>query len=229
MLIDPVDEFRSDHYLRHNQRRQEHLASIGLPIHSRTVLEVGAGIGDHTGFFFDRDCTVSTSDGRPGNFELLASRYSWIDVQLLDLDHPDSDFTVQAEIVYCYGVFNHLSRPAEALAFLAGHCQDLFLLETCVAPGSEEGVSFMAEPREIPSQSLHGVGCRPTRSWIARELRRNFPFVYLPITQPWHPEFPLDWAAEQESKLVRAVFVASRSRLDNPLLSTEIPDRQVRH
>ena len=47
-------EFHTDHYLRHNQRLLEHLATLGLPIAGRTVLEVGAGIGDLTSFFLDR-------------------------------------------------------------------------------------------------------------------------------------------------------------------------------
>ncbi|HUK57003.1 MAG TPA: SAM-dependent methyltransferase, partial [Nitrospiria bacterium] len=42
----PKDCFLSYHYQRHNQRRQEHLASLGLNIQGATVLEAGAGIGD---------------------------------------------------------------------------------------------------------------------------------------------------------------------------------------
>ncbi len=54
----PKDVFLSYHYQRHNQRRLEHLATLGLSIAGSTVLEVGAGIGDHTSFFLDRGCHV---------------------------------------------------------------------------------------------------------------------------------------------------------------------------
>lgn len=47
--------FHSYDYLRHNARRLEHLASLGLPITGRSVLEVGAGIGDHSHFYIDRE------------------------------------------------------------------------------------------------------------------------------------------------------------------------------
>jgi 16S rRNA A1518/A1519 N6-dimethyltransferase RsmA/KsgA/DIM1 with predicted DNA glycosylase/AP lyase activity len=47
-------DFHSNHYLRMNQRRLEHLASLGLPLSGRTVLELGAGIGDLSTFFLDR-------------------------------------------------------------------------------------------------------------------------------------------------------------------------------
>ena len=60
-----LEGFRSDHYQRHNRRRQEHLATLELPIAGRSVLEVGAGIGDHTAFFTDRGCRVTATDGRP--------------------------------------------------------------------------------------------------------------------------------------------------------------------
>jgi hypothetical protein len=61
----PLTTFHSPLYLRHNQRRQEHLITLGLDIAGKNVLEVGAGIGDHTSFFPDRDCRVVTSDTRP--------------------------------------------------------------------------------------------------------------------------------------------------------------------
>jgi hypothetical protein len=45
--------FHSPDYIRHNARRLEHLASLRLPIHDATVLEIGAGIGDHTTFYLE--------------------------------------------------------------------------------------------------------------------------------------------------------------------------------
>ena len=51
--ISPLEEFHGPHYLKHNQRRQEHLATLGLPLAGRSVIEMGAGIGDHTEFFLD--------------------------------------------------------------------------------------------------------------------------------------------------------------------------------
>ena len=68
------------------------------------------------------------------------------------------------------------------------------------------------------------------RRWIVARLKRYFKYVYLPLTQPWHEEFPLDWSAgPSEKRLTRAVFIAARGPLSNPLLSETIPNRQVRH
>lgn len=229
--ISPLEEFHADHYLRHNQRRQEHLASLNLPLAGRSVLEVGAGIGDHTSFFLDRGCSVLTSDGRPENVAVLRERYPWIAVRLLDLDDPDLSLADTVEIVYCYGTLYHLARPAEALAFLAARCSSLLLLETCVSFGDDLSLNVVDEASFHPSQAVSGRGCRPTRPWVLDQLRRHFERVYIPLTQPWHPEFPLDWTASPPAagELSRAIFVASRERLDNPLLTERLPERQTRH
>src|SRR5688572_10851078 len=64
--------FHAPSYLRHNARRLEHLATLGLPIAGSTVLEVGAGIGDHTSFYLDRGCTVTTVEAREANCHVIA-------------------------------------------------------------------------------------------------------------------------------------------------------------
>src|SRR5258706_16223209 len=99
----PRDAFLYFEYLRHDQRRLEHLASLGLSIAGSSVLEVGAGIGSHTSFFLDRDCTVVSTEARPENLELLSARHPGLEVRRLDLDNPDSSLEETFDIVYCYG------------------------------------------------------------------------------------------------------------------------------
>ena len=203
---------------------------MGLDLAGRTILEVGAGIGDHTEFFLDRGCKVTVTEGRAENLAVLRKRFPSLDVQMLDLDRPDPTIDCNAEIGYCYGTLYHLSRPAEGLRFLASRCSDLLLLETCVSPGPGQEINLVDEFRQSPSQAVSGRGCRPTRSWIYTELASHFAHVYMSRTQPWHPEFPLDWNTEfGPTQLTRAIFVASREPLHNENLSTEILDVQVRH
>ena len=230
VAIDPLSEFHADDYVRHNQRRLEHLATLGLPLADRSVIEVGAGIGDHTSFFLDRGCGVIATDGRSENVELLRRRYPTLRVRRLDLDDPDPDFREAAEVVYCYGTLYHLRDPARALTFLAGCCTALMLVETCVSFGDDDRVDIVDENASLPSQALHGIGSRPTRVWVQRRLAELFPFVYMPTTQPWHPEFPLDWTdrSSAASDLTRAVFVASWARIESPLLTERIEMHQER-
>ena len=229
----PLATFHSAHYLRHNQRRQEHLATLGLDIAGRNVLEVGAGIGDHTSFFLDRECRVVTSDARPANIEKLRERFAAqkkVSVRQVDLDQPllsglgDNEMF---DIVYCYGLLYHLGRPAEALQYLAAHCSGILLLELCVSFGDDEAVNLVREPQADPSQAWSGIGCRPTRAWVFSRLRENFKFVYVPRTQPWHEEFPLDWsptsaASWPAKQLSRAVFVGSRAAIALPSLMDKL-------
>jgi len=228
-LRGPRAAFRSESYVRLNQRRQEHLAALGLPLAGRSVLEVGAGVGDHTSFLLDRECRVTVTDGRPANVEELRRRFGGESVRLLDLDRPDPSFDESFEIVYCYGTLYHLSRPAEAIDYLAARCNGMMLVETCVSIGDHEAINPEREPASSASQATSGLGCRPTRPWVRNRLRMYFPHVYATTTQPWHEEFPTDWTqAPKPGPLTRSIFVASRAPLALPSLTDDLPQIQSR-
>lgn len=231
--------FHSPRYLRHNQSRQEHLATLGLELSNQTVLELGAGIGDHTSFFLDRNCRVLTSDARPENVSLLHEKFSAqanVEVRTIDLDQPIIACMADHEIfdiVYCYGLLYHLGRPDEALRFMAAHCSGTLLLESCVSFGDDLAVNVVAENQRNPSQAWTGSGCRPTRRWVVSQLERLFEHVYVPRSQPRHEQFPVDWspaaaAAWTPGRLSRAVFVASRRPLNCSMLLSELPVTQTR-
>lgn len=228
-----VDVFRADAYMQHTQRRLEHLATLGLDLYGKRVLEVGAGVGDHTSFYLDRDCTVTTSDARPENILAMQERFAGnpkVQIQALDLDYPAA-VSGKYDIVHCYGLLYHLKKPAEAIRFLCKHCDDLLVLETCVSYGNKAEVNLIDEPAHMHSQAFSGTGCRPTRPWIMQQLQQHMPHVYVTQTQPAHPEFPLDWSRNENKlrELKRAVFVASRQPLDdNPTLTKVLPIQQQR-
>jgi SAM-dependent methyltransferase len=225
----PLDTFHSHVCLRHTARRQEHLASLGLPIEGKTVLEVGAGAGDHTHFFTDRGCRVTVTEGRAENLDILRTRYPELAVVELDMEKPNMAGDEKFDIVYCYGLLYHVNSPARAIEFLAGKCRGMLLIETCVSFGSDLNVNLCEEDPENPTQALSGKGCRPTRPWVIAELRKYFGFAYITRTQPWLEDFPLDWTTTPPEGLVRSVFVGSREALKNDLLSAEIPTKQRRH
>lgn len=229
--MNPQVQFGSPSYQRHNARRQEHLSSLNLPLHERSVLEVGAGIGNHTSFFLDRGCTVTATEAREQNLAILRGRFPSLDIRQLDVNRPDgAAIALSFDIVYCYGLLYHLSRPAEAITFLSSRCLDLLLLETCVSFGEDDKLVKCEEDVQNPTQSYCGSGCRPTRRWIFNRLKEHFPYVYLPTTQPWHEQFPIDWSVEAEpGTLIRAVFVASHDEINNPRLMPSIPMTQERH
>ena len=223
---DPEYFFGTMHYQRHNSRRLEHLASLELPLASRRVLEVGAGIGDHTSFFLDRGCEVTVTEARANNLRILRKRFPDTEVKMLDLDKPTS-WDRTWDVAYCYGLLYHLRKPEAALRFLSEHAE-LLLLETCVTPGDRVELHLVDEHRESPTQALSGIGCRPTRPWVMKTLRKYFRYVYPTTTQPWHEEFPLNWNSIQTTGLTRSVFIASQKAIESTRLTTDLPSVQSR-
>lgn len=222
--------FKNDEYQRHNHRRLEHLASLGLDLRNLTVLEVGAGIGDHTSFFLDRQCHVTSVEAREENLKLLQLRYPNLNSKQFDLDNPEFIFEQTFDVVYCYGLLYHLKKPAEAIEFMAACC-NMLLLETCVSYGEEEAINYCNESTSEPTQSYWGQGCKPTRKWVYNQLHHWFRFVYMPTTQPHHEEFPTDWSCEPppSNQLTRSIFIASKQELYNPQLVQGILMKQFRH
>ncbi len=232
----PTEVFHSNHYLRHTARRLEHLASLGLDLVGKRVFEPGAGIGDHTQFYLDRGCSVHASEPREENLEVMRERFAGdqrVTLEAIDLEHPPADSPGGYDIVHCYGLLYHLSDPTEAIRYLSGAAGRMMLVELCVSYGEDEQLNTVKETQAHASQAVSGYGCRPTRPWVEAQLRKHFPHVYYPLTQPAHPEFPLDWDAappsasdDNKKALTRAVFIASREPIDHPLLSAERPRRQ---
>lgn len=229
---DPRELFHSVHYLNHNDARLRHLGAIldgmGLELAGKTVLELGAGVGDHSAFWIDRGATMTITEPRGENLALLRERYPNADVRKLDLDTE----TLNGEtfdIVYAYGVLYHLADPAKAIADIARYSREYTFLETCVSYGEDALINPCSEDPDDVTQAASGLGCRPTRRWVFEELQSHFPHVYLPGTQPDHVEFPTDWSPRVApgDGLVRAVFVAAKTVAPSPFLFTTLLEHQT--
>jgi SAM-dependent methyltransferase len=211
-----------------NAARQNHLASLGLELSGKRVLEVGAGIGLHTEFFEARGCRVVSTDGNPSNIAEITRRHPERTVRVLDLDDPSGlDELGEFDVVYCYGTLYHLSQPERALRALAGVCRGMILLETCIALGRYPELHLVRDT-DSNNQSIRSIGCRPTRSWVMEKLQTYFGHAYITVTQPDHRDFDLDWRIVESLKLHRAVFVGSKQPLANALLVEEVPEVQTR-
>jgi SAM-dependent methyltransferase len=225
-----MDYFYSPHYQAHNSARLSHLASLGLPLEGRKILEVGCGPGDHTGFYLERGCSVCAVDARRECIEALRARYPSVDTAQVDLNAPDALRSHgKFEVVHCYGLLYHLEDPRIGIASMAAACSHLLLLESCVSV-RKSGDFYPAQELALDfTQSVRGLGCRPTRQWLFTALQQHFPFVYQTRTQPNHPEFPIDWSTfSDDAALVRVVLVASRRPLGMPILSPSILEKQER-
>lgn len=209
-----------------NKARMDHLASLNLPIEGKSVLEVGAGIGLLTGFFEGRGCQVLSTDARADNVAENKKRHPSRRVATLDLERPqDIARAGRFDIVFCYGTLYHLAAPEPALRALS-EVSDMILLETCLSRGTDDANVNVGEEHTM-NQAYSGVGSRPTRAWVVNRLRLLWGHGYISLTQPRHPDFPLDWTAPPERENTRAIFVGTRNALENPILSEEVPSRHL--
>ena len=209
-----------------NRARQQHLASLGLDLAGKKVLEVGAGIGLHTPFFLERGCEVTVTDGRAENVAEIARRLPTVRTAMVDLEVDQSlDALGRFDIVYCYGLLYHLGNPERALARLAEVCDGMLLLETAVSPGTHDELLFVRDP-DYFNQAISGVGCRPTRLWVLNRLRMLFGHAYIPRTQPDHVDFPSDWKQPPIQLMYRSIFIGSRAPLSLPGLADTVPMQQ---
>jgi 2-polyprenyl-3-methyl-5-hydroxy-6-metoxy-1,4-benzoquinol methylase len=223
---DPFAVFLTPEASAINMARQTHLASLGLDLARKRVLEVGAGIGLHTPFFLERGCEVLVTDGNLENVGEIRRRLPNVQSSLLDLEQDGAlDPLGTFDVVYCYGLLYHLSNPEVAIAKLASACRGQLLLETVVSLGRYPEVQLI---RDFVSnnQAVSGIGCRPTRPWIMQTLTRYFGHAYVTRTQPDYPDFTPDWIIPETRLIYRGVFVGSKYPLSSAELLSELPDRQ---
>ena len=222
---DPFSVFLAPNAHSINQARQSHLASLGLDLKGKSVLEVGAGIGLHTPFFLERGCTVTVTDGRAENVAEIARRHPGVKTAIVDLEQDSPIELGRFDVIYCYGLLYHLSNPQRALARLADVCDGQLLLETAVSPGTHDELLLVRDPDAF-NQAISGIGCRPTRLWILNRLKSLFGYGYIPRTQPDHVDFPADWVHTPIQTMHRSIFVGSRTPLALPTLTDTVPTEQ---
>jgi SAM-dependent methyltransferase len=224
-MSSPFDVFLEPEAQRINHARLTHLASLGLDLDRKRILEVGAGIGLHTGFFEQRGCDVLSTDGAPPNVAEMLRRWPQRRIGMIDLDEPgDLTGLGMFDIVFCYGTLYHLRDPDGALSRLASVCSGMILLETMVSRGAHAELNLAAEP-PIANQAVSGIGCRPTRAWVMAALHRHFGYAYTTLDQPDYPDFVSDWSVVGHQGNLRAVFVGSKHPVGAHSLTPTLPAR----
>src|SRR5262249_34426369 len=206
-----------------NRARLEHLASLGLDLAGKTVLDVGCGVGHLAQFFVQRRCEVICIDGRAENIESLRTRYPGVPARVVDIRCGLPADLGPFDVVFCYGLLYHLEDPVAALRHLARACTEMLLLETLVCDSREPVMQLVDEP-VVANQAVGGLGSRPSPSFVAMALNRGgFPLVYGPVCAPAHPDFTFSW--KNDGSIVRGgynlrcVLVAARRAVNSPALA----------
>ena len=205
-----------------NRARMEHLDSLGLSLSGRSVLDVGCGVGHLAQYFVERGCRILCADARRENIERLQELYPGRKCCVFDLERQSLSALGEFDVVFSYGLLYHLENPFRALRELAGAARELLLLETIVVD-HELPIVRMDEETQTFSQALHGIGCRPSPSFVALALREaGIRHVYAPRIPPDHPDFRFRWrndlSTTRDGHPIRCVFVGSRE----PLLTSRL-------
>jgi hypothetical protein len=219
--------FLDSHYQKINIARLSHLSSLKLDLYGKNVLELGAGIGDHTLFYLYQNCKVLPIEGRSELTAFIRKRFE-IEVKQIDLEENCEALSLENgfDIVHCYGLLYHLNNPASLLE-ASSKCGKMLILETCVSSDyALDDINLIKEDVRNHSQALHGVGCRPKREWLWNKLSSLYPYVYAPVTQPNHEQFPIDWSIDFPiNQLQRSIFIASHGSIKSSMLTELLPKK----
>ena len=181
-ISSPSTIFHAPFYIRHNQRRLEHLASLGLNLSNKTVLEPGAGIGDHSLFYLDRGCKVMAVEPRAENVAKMKEN-----IKNSLSPHADNinilqggvealkDMTQRFEIVHSYGLLYHLPNPSEAIELFAQRLRDFGILQPITGSllrehFSNNRVSFVTNVRTPEASSIVKLRYPTLRKGLVRFL-----------------------------------------------------------
>ena len=157
-----------------SRERQLSLLFAGVSADSfagKSVLELGCGHG-HLGAELEKLGAVVTSvDGRPGNIRQVQKKFPGRPAFVCDACSPDLERFGHFDLAFAIGLLYHLPEPAVFLA-ACSRISDTLLLESVVIDVLEPEIVWTKEGR-FYDQSIHRRGCRPSPSWVERELRSN--------------------------------------------------------
>ncbi len=215
--VSGVDLFDAPDTQVFNRAVLGHLRSLKLPIHGKTVLDIGCGVGSLAQFFVEEGCDVLCVDGRAENIDHLRERYPHLKAKVFNLESEPIASLGRFDVVFAYGLIHHLENPLRAIRDLGSVCDELLFLEVA-ALDHDLPIVRMEEEVMTNSRSLSGIGSRPSPSFIVLALRTaGFRYIYVPRTMPDHPSFKHKWKCDlsdsKDGHPIRCTFIASRTPL----------------
>lgn len=213
-ISDSLLNFFNHSYQHINIERLKHLDNLNLNIENKKVIDLGAGVGDHTLFYLLKNCIVQPVEGRQDLVEFIKYRFN-LDAKCINFEkdlHKLKEFS-GFDFIHCYGLLYHLNNPEQFLKQVSS-VGNILLLETMVSGNSDNDVNLTPEDKLNSTQALSGIGCRPNRKWLFNTLKKNFEYVYIPLKQPNHSQFPKNWdEIESSNTHTRVVFIASHTKI----------------
>lgn len=185
------------------------LEELRTKLHISSAVDVGCGVGHFSKFLNDCGFRVTAIDGREQNIEECKRRYPEITFRQKNVEDLYPEQLGRFDLVLCFGLLYHLENPFRAIRNLYSLTEQVLLVESMCAPGTNPTMELLDEHKLI-NQGLHHVAFYPTESCLVKMLyRAGFPFVYGFTNLPPHEEFQ----ETRKSKRRRTILLASRSRI----------------
>ncbi len=215
--------FDQPFYADITEARLRHLESLSYIFDNKTVMDIGCGIGRFTDFFLKHRCTLFSVDGRPENIQVMNKLYPAVKTAVIDLESSDLTVFGTVDVVFCYGLLYHLADPFGFIKNVRKICNETLIIETCITDSEDPVLRLVNEAQENVSQSIHGIGCRPSPSYIITCLRMSgFHYVYEPADFPAHKQFQYkkqnNFSHVKRGNLIRGIFIASHKKISAPNL-----------
>lgn len=186
------EPFNTINYKRIDLARFNHFNALNIDFQDKIILELGAGIGNHTEFILSKNPNkIYSIEGREENISILKEKFRNNDkviAIIADLDKHIPKFDTKIDWIYNYGLLYHLNKPFEFIEKLKSYSHTNMVLETCI---SLTGETNNVHEHSGSTQSLNNLGSRPNANLLVEKLKEVYRDVVIPTTMPNHEEFDL--------------------------------------
>lgn len=216
-----LDEFFSKEPTFINSARWNHFLSLNLPIQNKNILEPGCGPGIFTQKFIDLSCNVYSMEARSELVKYHNANISNSKIIHFNLESEDWTKVPICDITFAYGILYHLKNPDNFIKKISEKTTQFCIIETALSlDNNNDDIHNVNENLHSLPQSFTGIGCRPTRRYIWNLMKKNFDYVYMPLTQPLHPDFPTQFNTSSHHTH-RFIIIGSKIHLNNSQLSDQ--------
>lgn len=213
------DAFFSDDIMNFNNLRITHLDSLKFDWSDKTVLELGCGPGIISKYFYDKGVDIYQVEGRQDIVDFVKKQNKNSKIMQYDLTKDDWSLIPKCDITIAYGILYHIKNPLKFIDNIHEKTNNFCVIETVVSLDTNEDGIYNVDEGIFHTQAIDGIGCRPTRNILWSYMNTKFPYVYMPLTQTRHAEFPSQFNVP-EYHTARFVIIGSKIPLDNEMLSS---------
>jgi len=211
--------FFADDIMNFNNLRITHLDSLKFDWSDKTVLELGCGPGIISKYFYDKGVDIYPVEGRQDIVDFVKKQNKNSKIMKYDLTEDDWSLIPKCDITIAYGILYHIQNPLKFIDNIYEKTNNFCVIETVVSLDTNEDGIYNLNEGTTHTQAIDGIGCRPTRNILWNYMKTKFAYVYMPLTQTRHIEFPSQFNVS-EYHTARFVIIGSKIPLNNELLSS---------